>query len=137
MLTAGTHLIKASATDGCNATGTASVTVFVNPSPGLDSPESSLVNFGNSPNETEGTGFDLIPNPARDHLDMHVSGQLRRENISIRIMDVQGKILLQQHKAANTSYLHRLDISQLTPGLYLIVVTSENGTTETQKWIKQ
>ena len=69
-------------------------------------------------NDDSNTNLKLFPNPA---IDGHVFISAKNENlVSVKVYDLQGKLLLDQKE---DSTLLRLNISTLTSGTYVIIIT--------------
>ncbi|MCU0421830.1 MAG: alpha-amylase family glycosyl hydrolase [Bacteroidia bacterium] len=78
--------------------------------------------------ETSSTFSDIYPNPAKNTLNI----QALKQNIThIKLLDLSGKEVINQHHHNN---LVNLDISHITPGLYLIQISYETHV-ETRKII--
>lgn len=74
----------------------------------------------------------LIPNPAKDFLQIEIEGILQyHEKLIIEILDISGEVLLKKCIAPHSS---RIDISTLNPGAYLIRILS-NEFAFTEKFI--
>ena len=65
----------------------------------------------------------ISPNPAYDHLDVHLPVTLIRGNL--KIADMTGKIVLSQ-VVDNTNSVLKLDISKLNMGTYILAVEDGN-----------
>jgi hypothetical protein len=71
------------------------------------------------------TGFGIYPNPANSELSVRFDENLDVENVSV--LDLKGKLILQQSpNAANGSNLS-LDISGIAAGAYFVNVLSQHG----------
>ena len=69
----------------------------------------------------------VFPNPAHDHVDIRVSGNLTVT--AMEVYDVYGKVVRTVVGANNDSPLQtRINISGLSDGLYFVRVTTEKGT---------
>jgi hypothetical protein len=77
--------------------------------------------------DNEQTEIGLSPNPATDHINI-ASGNWQ----SAQIMDLQGRV---KQKVEVTG--SRIDISSLTPGLYVVVLESSDGTMGTARFEKR
>jgi hypothetical protein len=73
----------------------------------------------------------IHPNPAKDKITVQLAGLTGTAEISI--MDVNGKVLMQQRTAQATT---ALNISKLPSGIYMIK-SIENGKTNNWKFVKQ
>ncbi len=78
----------------------------------------------------------VYPNPVTDQL--HISYETAMDGaIQVQIMDLQGKVLLQQELSRQTGSNHaQIAVSHLTNGLYLCRLQS-GLTIETTKFLKQ
>ena len=75
-------------------------------------------------------GFRLFPNPATNTLTLTSDSQIINE---IAIYDLKGSLVIEN---SNTNTLRQeMNISALTPGLYITEVTSENGNRFTHKLV--
>ena len=75
--------------------------------------------------------ISIYPNPAHDFI------QVKNENherLNISIMDINGKILLTKSLAADEN---RIQIQDLSAGIYFIKVMDRNANTRVQKFIKE
>jgi hypothetical protein len=90
-------------------------------------------------NSAEDTGEPLslmaYPNPAHDQLIIHLPED-NGQQISITLLDVQGKISLQQKAVCNAQAEIEIDVAPLKPGLYLVRI-ERNNSFELIKIIKQ
>lgn len=68
----------------------------------------------------------IYPNPAHQEITIHGDADIK----SVRILDVQGKQVL---TAAN----NKVDISTLTPGVYLVEILLTNNSSEKRKIVKE
>jgi PKD repeat protein len=66
----------------------------------------------------------IYPNPATDNLSIDLSKTGLKE-FSVSLMDMSGKLLLQENVVNNTK--HELDLSSLSNGLYQLVINSGEG----------
>jgi hypothetical protein len=71
----------------------------------------------------------MYPNPTKDFLNLSFDNLLYNGNYTIT--DLSGKIILNSQLNSN-----KIDVSNITNGIYFLSVTSE-GVTQTQKFIKQ
>ena len=79
--------------------------------------------------------FSVFPNPANKSIRLIYDNE-KQENITISIVDMLGKSVMNPmvQNSANTNF--DLDISHLVPGLYLVNVTDEQGNTATKRFVK-
>lgn len=76
--------------------------------------------------KTKNSGISIYPNPTRGEINIKADKKIK----SATVIDASGKSLLN-----NTS--ERLDISSLPKGIYLLKVDFSDGTSKTEKVIKQ
>ena len=79
-------------------------------------------------NVTINDGTTLYPNPATDgFVYLTLKNDMVRKNGSLMILTLGGRIVQQQNfRALNET--EKIDIQQLTPGTYIIRLTTDNGT---------
>lgn len=75
--------------------------------------------------------FDVYPNPTIDNLKITISNLNNKEKLSVKIIDVIGKEIL------NEPYQEELDISRLEQGIYFVSVYSNNQLLGTKKVVKE
>lgn len=77
--------------------------------------------------------INIYPNPAIDYIVIETD-LFDNENISIRILDIRGKIISQVHQVSDSFAARklRLDINELISGIYYILLSTEKHA-ETQK----
>ncbi|WP_147676346.1 G8 domain-containing protein [Algibacter pacificus] len=72
------------------------------------------------------TNLKLYPNPANDVL--HFSGNYFNTETQIKIYDLVGKMVLEnQLKASGSQNNKSLNVSTLPTGLYMVIMTNDNG----------
>ncbi len=64
--------------------------------------------------------FDLVPNPAQNLIEVRLAQNVNQGNVSI--VDITGRLLLQQ---PITSSSEQINTSELTNGVYTVIVNSE------------
>ena len=69
----------------------------------------------------------INPNPAQDVLNAELAFAENAKNVSIRMMDVQGRIVLARDLENVSVSNQTFDISKLAAGSYFLHVTTENG----------
>lgn len=69
--------------------------------------------------------INLFPNPASDWLFLSVRGISGQTNL--RLLDLQGRIILEQRVETNGVLVQKMDVSQLPSGLYVISVEHPSG----------
>jgi hypothetical protein len=112
-----------------NSEGLEPITYFANlritsndtDNPLLIIPVTLEVELGISVSELQQLDVKLIPNPATNQLTVKADHQIE----SICITDIAGKALYTVHCA---DYNELLDLSSLNNGLYIVLVTTEQGT---------
>lgn len=77
--------------------------------------------------------FSVYPNPASSNLTLDLS-TLNASPESIKISDLQGKIVSETNNI--TSEIHDIPISKLANGMYFINITTKEGMSFGQKFIK-
>lgn len=77
--------------------------------------------------------FSVYPNPAHKTLFIHSSVSVNR-SLQVEITDLQGRMLTQKSIPAGTSSTVRVNVQDLSPGLYLIRLILENGVEEVKKF---
>ena len=78
----------------------------------------------------EGRGVKIYPNPVANNL---IIDTLFSGNLQLQVFNQLGQIVLKQNQ--NTSS-NLLDVSNLSKGLYFLNINSENGETQTIKFVK-
>lgn len=74
--------------------------------------------------------IDLFPNPTNELLN--IQGLLIDKDYSMQIMDINGRILLAENKLSSTT----IDVSNLKPGVYILMISSENIPAYKQRFVK-
>jgi hypothetical protein len=78
------------------------------------------------------TTLSLFPNPASKYVSMRIpAGSIVK---SSAIYDISGKVIQQDVQLGNAETA--IDISRFRPGLYFLIVRTEDGSTLTGKFIK-
>ncbi len=82
-------------------------------------------------------GFTVLPNPFTNDLDI-VFGQTQTGKVQIRLLDITGRELLRQQGMQSAGSRLHLDFSgsSLSAGVYLLEVSTDNGT-RVQKVLKK
>lgn len=82
------------------------------------------INIGeaNSVNEEEAVAFAIYPNPTTDVFTVKMD---ESSDVAIQVIDVQGKVVATQNVAGQSETV--VDASALAPGIYTVLVSSENG----------
>ncbi len=77
----------------------------------------------------ENNQVSIFPNPAKDYLTIN-KGILSESDFTFSIVDINGKIVLNQ-QFTNASLLERINVSELSSGIYLgVIETSTNRITK-------
>jgi len=82
------------------------------------------------PKGTLKSNINIYPNPSKDILNLAFTQASKHQ---ITLTDLSGNTLLTH---TSTSQNTTLDISSLASGIYLVTVTSEDGSSEVRKWVK-
>jgi len=81
----------------------------------------------------------LYPNPASSRINVDMVIQ-NAKKIRFRVINLSGQVIIDNgHPKSYTSagqYKHTIDIDQLTSGLYMLVMTDEQGAKITKRFIK-
>lgn len=90
-----------------------------------------LLNFEYSTNEI---GIRIYPTPI--HYEVNLELLNRDKNIrDITIMDIQGKVIRHETKQEQT-YKYKMDVSDLSAGLFLVKVKDQHGKTYSERMVK-
>ena len=82
------------------------------------------------------SNFQLYPNPCSDNIRLDVQFE-QSSGLSYRLYDFSGKMLISKEIPGQaTSFQEVIDLSDLAPGMYNLMVITENGTTTSFKSIK-
>lgn len=79
--------------------------------------------------------FTVFPNPVKDRINLQLGLQEQAEQMTVRLMDISGKTLLQRDYENVQKEFFDYDLSKLATGTYLLQVTTNAGT-GTRKFIK-
>ena len=91
-----------------------------------------LPNFNNTMqlvtglDETDELGFLVYPNPLFDNL-LFIQGNLPTGILGVRLYGSTGQLLAKEMLAINTSNAVRLELPHLTPGFYILSLSSQKG----------
>ena len=82
------------------------------------------------PNINSESSIKIYPNPSNNilRIDFHKAGKQE-----VTITDANGTVLLTHTSSASTT---SLDVSAIASGIYFVTVTSGDGNSEVQKWMK-
>jgi len=82
---------------------------------------------------------NLYPNPATDKLNVDLVLQ-KAKKIQFRVFDMSGRMIADEGSPENYpeggQFKHQLDISKLKTGLYLLVMTDDEGAKLTKRFVK-
>ena len=82
---------------------------------------------------------NVYPNPASGIVNMEVILS-RGKSIDYRIFDLSGRLLVDDMPTRKYpkegKYTEKMDVSGLTPGLYLLVLTDDEGARMTKRIVK-
>lgn len=90
-----------------------------------------------SANVSTETKAVVMPNPANSFVNVQVKGFSGL--VTVSLMNVQGKTVQQQKQQTGKTFSNQLqlNVSSLTAGLYILVITDEKGNRSTEKLIVQ
>lgn len=77
--------------------------------------------------------ISLFPNPAKDKLEINLSGTFSQDT-EVAIIDINGRELI---KKSFNSVKNEIEISGLTRGVYFVKLADESGYAKTMKFIKE
>ncbi|MDQ3016752.1 MAG: fibronectin type III domain-containing protein [Bacteroidota bacterium] len=78
--------------------------------------------------QNENPELSISPNPVNDRLHVQVNLPKDSHVISVRMMDLSGKVMLTQHSSDTLSlYQTEIEVSTLVPGMYLLQVQTTLG----------
>lgn len=86
----------------------------------------------NVPNINSESSIKIYPNPSKDKLNLAFAQAGQHQ---ITLTDANGNMRL-THTTTTTTQNTTLDISSLASGIYFVTVTSADGSSEVQKWVK-
>lgn len=99
-------------------------------------PVDTSLALGIKPNVSNFNSLNLYPNPTKDQLLVSVSGSANQV-AAFEIINIDGKVVLRDETRYNgAAQSKRVDVSDLSKGVYMVRMTTENGV-YTQKFIKQ
>jgi len=82
------------------------------------------------------SNFQVYPNPCSEYVRLDVQFE-QASDLSYRLYDFSGKMLLiKEIPGQATSYSEVIDLSNLAPGMYNLMVIVENGNTTSYESIK-
>jgi hypothetical protein len=77
-----------------------------------------------------GLDFNMYPNPANDVLNIRTN---QPGKVHVHIYDMTGKLMIESFSEQESA----VDVGKLSRGIYLVMVSDENGSVKTGKFIKQ
>lgn len=83
-----------------------------------------------SANNPSATAFSIYPNPTADFINVNMGSTLG-EAKSVRIMDMNGRLIMQ------TSQLENISVKGLSTGLYVLIVDTTDGKEHSHRFIKK
>ena len=82
---------------------------------------------------------NLFPNPATDKVNVDLVLQ-KAKKIRFRLCDLGGRVISDEEPAENYTesgrFTHQMDVSKLQSGLYLLVMTDDEGAKLTRRFVK-
>ncbi|MFN3754259.1 T9SS type A sorting domain-containing protein [Flavobacterium sp.] len=79
--------------------------------------------------------FKMFPTFTDNQLNI-IPGYLQSDFIDYKIVNMQGKIIMQNTTVDNSNYIYTMEVSSLSSGMYFLQVTSKKGSI-TKKFIKK
>jgi len=71
--------------------------------------------------------YNLVPNPAKNYVDVQTN-LAKRGNVTIRIMDASGKILISNSETVDSGKQSiKINTEKLIQGTYIVEVQSDNS----------
>ena len=71
-----------------------------------------------------GYNISVFPNPVSNTLQINISSAVDNSNLQIELMDITGKILINE-KVAGTIITHQLNMREYATGSYFLRITNE------------
>jgi len=81
--------------------------------------------------------FELLPNPAEDHIVIQLELDQIIEGLFVQIMDAQGRIVQNVDLSSDLSNQMELNINELESGIYFVNLISDIGFVTSKKFVKQ
>ena len=75
-------------------------------------------------NQDMGYNISVFPNPVGNTLQISISGNVDNSNLKIELMDITGKILINE-KVAGAIITHQLNMREYATGSYFLRITNE------------
>lgn len=88
------------------------------------------VSVGLEENEKAKTLLSIFPNPVNSKTEVTLTIDSEEKNISLQVMDITGKIILDKKNVSNS-----LQLNTLKKGVYLVTLRNEKGVLKTQKLV--
>ena len=79
--------------------------------------------------------FDVYPNPTDGELTVQVSDD-RDGKYRVLVVDMSGRVIFENDKAAFHNGIFRMNTSSFTPGIYFIQLTDSKGKASIRKFVK-
>jgi len=87
--------------------------------------------------KNSGTSFNVYPNPTNDKLTLRMN-IIRTVDLNIELFDLGGKLVFEQQANFDKDKTEcKLNISNLANGIYMLKVTSKEGSSQTLKIVKE
>ncbi len=80
----------------------------------------------------------VTPNPAKDHIYLHYQF-LKNKSFTVFVSDLQGRQVVHKNYGQKDSKMHKeyIDISHLSPGIYILGLDQGNGNIKQTKFVVQ
>ena len=72
------------------------------------------------------SGISITPNPANDQLTIKIDKSWSNGNVTITMMDAQGKAVFSKESQMNGEFSDTIDVASLPSGLYFVHVSNTN-----------
>jgi hypothetical protein len=76
-------------------------------------------------NENASNTFTLFPNPTRDRITIGLGEEVFGD-VRVRVMDLSGRVVLEEPYTVRGGGMHTTDLSKLSSGQYLVQLATEN-----------
>jgi hypothetical protein len=74
--------------------------------------------------ENDGSGVTIHPNPTRDRIIIGLGGEVSGE-VRVRVMDLSGRVVLEEPYTVRGGGTHAIDLGGLTSGQFLVQLSTE------------
>ncbi len=74
--------------------------------------------------------FTCFPNPASNMLTIRL--QQQASNVSLKLIDLNGRLIWSDHQSGSNTYERSVDVSKYPRGLYMLTISSSEGTATTR-----